>query len=82
MVNERFRFHGRVEKWDDVNGLGEISLDGDDRRVWVHYAVIEPRGSADSYRTLGNSAPVEVEIERADQDGYEWRATWVRGVAT
>lgn len=80
-MNDEQVFVGLVECWDDINGLGEISVDRDGRKVWVHYAVIEPSGGGDEYRTLRPGRSVELKIEQADQDGYSWRATWVRSVA-
>lgn len=67
---------GRVERWDAEAGVGEIVLD-DGRQVWAHFSAVEaPPGVL---REPRSDARVAVEVERADQDGYRWRAIRVVG---
>jgi len=66
---------GRVREWHDDEGWGVVEAPGFDDPVWVHFSVIDAAG----YRALRAGAEVELTAERAEQDGYHWRATWVRG---
>ena len=61
---------GRVREGGGVSPPG-----GSPAPVWVHFSVIDAAG----YRALRAGAEVELTAERAEQDGYHWRATWVRG---
>ncbi len=54
---------------------GVVEAPGFDDPVWVHFSVIDAAG----YRALRAGAEVELTAERVEQDGYRWRATWVRG---
>jgi CspA family cold shock protein len=62
---------GVVREFHPADGWGVI--DGDDvpGGCWVSFAVIR----MDGYRELAPSAPVRFTFERADQDGYAYRAT-------
>ncbi|MET9226635.1 cold shock domain-containing protein [Lentzea sp. NPDC003310] len=67
---------GQVVRWDDEEGWGVIESAGFDGPVWTHFSAVEaPDGG---FRRLRVGGSVEVEAERADQDGYRWRATRVR----
>lgn len=72
------RFVGTVTAWNREDGLGEVELP-DGRKVWVHYAVVESGGGPGAFRSLNAGSAVSITVERADQDGYQWRATHVRG---
>ena len=44
--------------------------------AWVHLSVIDGPG----YRSLAARDEVEFRYEQAAQDGFRWRATWVRRI--
>jgi len=67
-----------VREWSDEEGWGvlsapEIESDG----VWVHFSAIQMEG----YKTLVPGRTVLVEVVGPlpfEQDGYRFRASWVR----
>jgi len=67
---------GTVKFFKAEKGWGAISSlelpDGYD--VWVHYSAID----GDGFRMLTQGDRVEFRYERAQQDGFRYRATWVR----
>jgi len=65
---------GRVREWHTEEGWGVVEAPGFDDPVWVHFSVIDAEG----FRELRAGAEVELTAERAEQDGYHWRAVWVR----
>lgn len=72
---------GRVLQWHADAGWGEIVSPEFDGPVWVHFSHIDPSGphtSPGGLRSLRVGGAVEFTAERADQDGYRWRATSVR----
>ncbi|WP_277955252.1 hypothetical protein [Saccharopolyspora soli] len=42
--------------------------------MWAHFSDIDAMG----FRSLTAGEQVVLRAERAEQDGYSWRATWVR----
>lgn len=42
--------------------------------VWVHFSAVEMEG----FRALEADDPVEFDYEEVQQDGFRFRATWVR----
>lgn len=76
------RFHrGRVLQWHRDDGWGVVESPEFDGPIWVHFSNIEPSDRATSpggYRSLHVDEDVDFVAERADQDGYRWRATLVR----
>ncbi|MDX8053302.1 cold shock domain-containing protein [Lentzea sp. BCCO 10_0798] len=70
-----------VARWNDGEGWGEITSDDFADPIWVHFSAIERSdrtASPGGYRSLHANNSVEFLAERADQDGYRWRATSVR----
>lgn len=71
---------GRVLQWDEEAGWGVVESPAFDGPIWTHFSHVEISDSPGGYRRLVPGAAVEVLAERADQDGYRWRATRVRPV--
>ncbi|WP_081902421.1 cold-shock protein [Lentzea aerocolonigenes] len=72
---------GRVLQWHADEGWGAIVSPEFDGPVWVHFSSIDPgdrNTSTGGYRSLREGEAVEFTAERADQDGYRWRAIRVR----
>ena len=65
---------GKVTWFDADNGLGELVSDEVPGPVWIHHSVIEMRGM----RELAVGQLVDFLFERAHQDTWNYRATWVR----
>jgi CspA family cold shock protein len=65
---------GRVVEWDDDEGWGVLDSADTPGGCWAHYSVIEMSG----FHTLGLGDVVRVRFEDVEQDGYEFRATWVQ----
>ena len=65
---------GVVNVWNEEDGWGVITVEPQGVDVWAHFSVIEMTG----YRTLSPGGIVEIEYERGQQDGYDYRATSVR----
>ncbi|MFG1646269.1 hypothetical protein ACGFMK_38825, partial [Amycolatopsis sp. NPDC049252] len=62
------------------DGWGDVDAPGFDDPVWVHFSVIDPasRGvGPGGFRQLTVGAEVEFTVERAEQDGFHWRAVWI-----
>ncbi|MGV9363233.1 cold shock domain-containing protein [Amycolatopsis sp. NPDC003731] len=68
---------GHVREWHGEEGWGVVEAPGFDDPVWVHFSALE--APAGAFRELSAGAEVEFTAERAEQDGYHWRAVWVRG---
>lgn len=67
---------GRVREWHRDDGWGVVEAPGVDDPVWVHYSVVEaPPGK---FRELHAGAEVEFTAERAEQDGFHWRAVRIK----
>ncbi|CCH27363.1 cold shock domain-containing protein [Actinosynnema sp. NPDC047251] len=71
---------GHVLQWHAESGWGVVGSPEFDGAVWVHFSVIDPtdRNTTGGYRALRVDEAVDFTAERADQDGYRWRATWAR----
>ncbi len=70
---------GVVKFFKSEKGWGAITCDElpDGQDVWVHFSDIEATG----YRSLDAGDIVDVDYERARQDGFNFRATRVRRLA-
>lgn len=69
---------GTVREWHDEDGWGVIVAQ-EGRLIWAHFSAIEAPMS--SYRSLSPGASVELGVHEAWQDGYDFRATYVRAAA-
>jgi CspA family cold shock protein len=65
---------GRVKFFKADKGWGGIESDEAPGDVWVHVSVIEMQG----FRTLSAGQEVEFRYKQANQDNWNYRATWVR----
>jgi CspA family cold shock protein len=69
---------GVVKFWKSEKGWGAISCPelpaGED--AWAHFSMLDIEG----YRELRAGQAVDFEYERAQQDTFSYRATWVRPV--
>ncbi|WP_406641888.1 cold-shock protein [Amycolatopsis sp. WGS_07] len=65
---------GKVVRWDVEEGWGVIESAAVDGPIWAHFSMIE----ADGFRSLTVGEGVLFTVERAEQDGYHWRAVRVR----
>lgn len=63
-------------RWEVEEGWGVLESADLDTPVWAHFSVIEASG----FRSLDVGDEVRFTDERAEQDGYRRRATWVRAV--
>ncbi|GAA4864177.1 cold-shock protein [Saccharopolyspora cebuensis] len=63
---------GRVRVWHTEYGWGVVEVAGEE--VWAHFSRLEATG----FRALAEGDRVRLRVEAAEQDGYRWRATWVR----
>ncbi|MFF0341005.1 cold shock domain-containing protein [Kribbella sp. NPDC004875] len=66
--------YGFVRFWHEEEGWGVIDCPSTPGGCWTHYSVIE----ADGYRSLTEGATVRVRWENPGQDGYDYRADWVK----
>lgn len=64
---------GTVRTWHEDQGWGVIDSDATPGGCWVLFSAVH----VPSPRTLEVGAAVHLEWERADQDGYAFRATRV-----
>jgi CspA family cold shock protein len=71
-----FTTTARVRKFSNATGWGVLDpAEGSaDDAIWFHWSVLEMRG----YKTVEPGRLCEVEVERAKQDGYRFRAVRVR----
>lgn len=69
---------GRVREWDADAGWGVIDSPQTPGGCFAHYSVLD----MDRYRALSPDQDVEFEFELFTQDGYAYRATWVRPAAS
>ena len=70
--------NGVVKFWRGDKGWGAISS-GDlpaGKDAWAHFSVVDVTG----YRELMPGQAVEFTFEAAQQDSFEFRATWVRPI--
>lgn len=72
---------GRVLLWHRDRGWGVIASGELDGEVWAHFSHIDPGSpgvvEAGGFRALAAGDRVRFTAERAEQDGFHWRATWV-----
>lgn len=64
------RADGVVREWHDDEGWGVVDSPATPGGCWVHYSVVAMEG----YRSLAVGDVVELDVERAAQDGYRFRA--------
>ncbi|WP_432137063.1 MULTISPECIES: cold-shock protein [unclassified Streptomyces] len=65
---------GRVREWHEEEGWGVLVTPTlPDHHVWAHYSAVQAEG----FRTLTDGQPVTFTVERAEQDGFDWRAVHV-----
>ncbi len=60
-----------VRQWSDDDGWGVLDCAETPGGCWVHYSAVAVPG----HGTLAVGSPVWLEWERAEQDGYRFRAT-------
>ena len=67
---------GTVKFFESEKGWGAIASDAlpPERDAWVHFSVIDLPG----YRSLQDGQAVRFAFERARQDSFDYRATYVR----
>ncbi|MFI5608062.1 cold-shock protein [Amycolatopsis sp. NPDC051903] len=65
---------GWVVLWHDERGWGVLDARTVPEQVWAHYSNVD----GDGFRSLDPGAEVEFTVERAEQDGYHWRAVRVK----
>ncbi|MFF4599337.1 cold-shock protein [Amycolatopsis sp. NPDC001319] len=64
---------GWVVLWHDEDGWGVLESRTVPEQVWAHYSHVDMPG----FRRLSAGAEVEFTVERAEQDGFHWRAVSV-----
>lgn len=73
---------GTVREWHEDDGWGVIVSPELDSPVWAHFSHVDPasRGvePVGGFRLLHPGDVVCFTAERAEQDGYHWRAIWVK----
>lgn len=67
------RTSGTVREWYDDLGWGVLDSPNTPGGCWAHYSVVEMEG----FRSLTPGDAVTFDVERARQDGYDFRATRV-----
>src|SRR4051794_13385734 len=69
---------GIVESWFEDEGWGVIKSDATPGGCWTHFSAVV----MDGYRTLTAGDRVSFTFERANQDGYSYRAreVWPLGI--
>ncbi|HWD03201.1 MAG TPA: cold shock domain-containing protein [Amycolatopsis sp.] len=65
---------GWVSSWHVDEGWGVLAARTVPGQVWAHCSNVD----LDGFRSLNPGAEVEFTVERAEQDGYHWRAVWVK----
>ena len=63
---------GVVRFWNVEEGWGVIDCPGTPGGCWTHFSAIEGEG----FRAFDEGDTVRVRWESADQDRYDYRATW------
>ncbi|MGW1375543.1 cold-shock protein [Streptomyces sp. NPDC002446] len=61
---------GRVRDWHSEEGWGVLTSPALPEEVWAHYSAIQATG----FRELTAGEDVTFSVERAEQDGFHWRA--------
>jgi len=67
-------YRGTVRFWMDDDGWGVVDSPDVESGIWVHFGAVEGPG----YKRLAAGEPVELRCERGPQDGWDFRATWLR----
>lgn len=71
---------GRVIQWHEEEGWGVIKSSELDSLAWAHFSHIDPSGhrvTSGGFRLLWPGDRVQFTVERAEQDGFHWRTTWI-----
>ena len=67
---------GRVREWHDDEGWGLVDAEEAPGGCWAHFSAVR----VDGFKSLASGTEVLLELEPADQDGYDfcalagWRA--------
>ncbi|MET7998922.1 cold shock domain-containing protein [Amycolatopsis sp. NPDC005232] len=72
---------GWVVEWHGEQGWGVLDCRTLADQAWAHYSSLDVESSGNGpggFRRLTPAAEVEFTAERAEQDGYHWRAVWVK----
>ncbi|GAA2791416.1 cold shock domain-containing protein [Saccharopolyspora taberi] len=69
-------YNGQVEEWNRSEGWGVIRIENETQRIWGHFSHID--ADANDFRSLEPGEHVVLTVEPAEQDGYHWRATWIK----
>ncbi|MCK8677185.1 cold-shock protein [Streptomyces lichenis] len=67
---------GHVRAWHREEGWGVLGTPSLPEEVWAHYSLIEAGGGGFRELTVGEA--VTFTAERAEQDGFHWRAVSIR----
>lgn len=71
---------GRVIQWHEDEGWGVVESSELDGPAWAHFSHIDPsahRVTSGGFRLLRAGDRVEFTVERAEQDDFHWRTTWI-----
>ena len=63
-----------VRDWNDEDGWGVLDSDATPGGCWTHYSALD----MDGYASAKPGQKAVLVYERANQDGYDWRAVRVR----
>ncbi len=77
VMMERMATAGTVRSWHDEEGWGVVDSAATPGGCWAHFSAV----AVPAFRSLEAGQLVELEWERARQDGYAFRAVrvWPRG---
>ena len=64
---------GRVREWHDDEGWGVVDAEEAPGGCWAHFSAVR----VDGFKSLASGTEVLLELEPADQDGYDFRALTV-----
>jgi CspA family cold shock protein len=64
---------GTVKEWHDDDGWGVLVSAAAPGEVWAHLHMF-----GDGYTAVTAGDAIEFELIATDQDGFSYRATWVR----
>ena len=67
---------GQVREWQDEEGWGVLDSLDTAGGCWAHFSAVDGQG----YKSLRAGQSVEFRYERAQQDGFAYRANWVHAL--
>ena len=73
-------FTGQVSQWHEDEGWGVVDSSELGSPAWAHFSNIDASGhgfQAGAFRALHVGDQVKFTVERAEQDGFHWRTTWI-----